>query len=100
MRQRSTFGVEPATQVNVGTEEQKEVTKQWAIEYGAAWSSQSKNNEEFLKIKLNVPKTEIQKALAESTGDTVALSFVSFVNKNQNGNPARPKYRIYPDKKK
>lgn len=76
---------------NVPTDERKEA--------GAIWERTSKANNRFLSIKLNMSKKALQELLAKSTTEEVSLGFVAFQNKSQNGDPRRPTFRIFEDKK-
>lgn len=93
---RPTFGaVTPTTVTTTETTENKEIRP----EVGAIWQQTSKNNNEFLNIRLKLSK-KLLKELLETSEEEVAVNLIAFPNRNKEGISTRPSYRIYEEKKR
>ena len=68
--------------------------KSFRPEVGAVWERQSRNNMDYLSIKLELTKEKLQTLLSKE-GDIVRVNLVAFPNKTHNGNLNRPNFRIY-----
>ena len=89
---RPTFGV------NTATVPTTEGATNKRTESGAIWKRvSSRDNSEFLSIRLKLSKERLQALLAK-TGDTVDVGFVAFNNPFKNEGPKRPDFRVYEDK--
>jgi hypothetical protein len=92
MTTKSTFGATPV--IN----EQLQEARKSRPEVGAIWKNSSKNNNEFMTIKLNMPRTKllalIENAQSDENGN-VSVALIAFPNKNQDGNVRRPAFRVY-----
>ena len=93
MLTKSTFGVTPPV-----IDEELSKARKTRPELGAIWKNSSKNNSEFMTIKLNMPKSKLQKILETAKVDengNVSVGLIAFPNKNQDGNIKRPAFRVY-----
>lgn len=90
--QRPTFGGTPTTETTT-----TEKTKR--SEAGAVWNRVTKNNTEFLSIKLKFTK-EFLKKLTELNQDEVAVNYVAFPNDYKKDNQTRPDFKVYEEQKR
>jgi uncharacterized protein (DUF736 family) len=89
-KNRPTFGVNAPEIKVIETSEDKS----FRSEVGAVWKRQSRNNTEYMNIKLELTKEKLQ-SLLQKEGETIQVNFVAFPNKTHNGNMSRPNFRIY-----
>lgn len=83
---RPTFGVKPPEVV-------ENKSKSGRPEMGAVWKKISKNNTEYMNIRLKLSKEKLQELLKE-TSDVVSINFVAFPNDTALGSN-RPNFRVY-----
>lgn len=94
---KATFG---AKAIEVSTDGLKD-TRKPREELGAIWereSSATKKN--YMNIVFNLKKSELLELIENSPLDTegkVKVGFIAFENEGREGNPKRPKYRIFKD---
>jgi uncharacterized protein (DUF736 family) len=88
-KNKPTFGVSAPIQ-----ESKPEEKSNSRPEIGAVWKRQSKNNMEYMSIKLELTKEKLQSLLLKE-GETIQVNFIAFPNKTHNGNNSRPNFRIY-----
>jgi uncharacterized protein (DUF736 family) len=89
-KNRPTFGVNsPEVKPMENSED-----KSFRPEVGAVWKRQSRNNTEYMSIKLELTKEKLQSLLLKE-GETIQVNFIAFPNKTHNGNTSRPNFRIY-----
>jgi uncharacterized protein (DUF736 family) len=93
-KNKPTFGVATPIQEEKTTESVAD--KSFRPEVGAVWRRQSRNNTEYMNIKLELTKEKLQNLLQViKEGETVQVNLVAFPNKTHNGNASRPNFRIY-----
>ena len=110
---RSTFGVAlspnttsgaissaPPTEFNKTASDYANTDNKPRTEIGAIWKSISKNNNEFLNIRLKLTKEVLTQLLSSTENEEVNVSFVAFPNKTNDGISSRPVYRIYEETKR
>lgn len=68
-------------------------------EAGAIWSRTTKNNTEFLSIKLKFSKDFLKK-LTELNQEEVSVNYVAFPNDYKKDNQTRPDFKVYEEQKK
>ena len=93
MLTKSTFGATPNP-----VDEQLAEARKSRPEVGAIWKNSTKNNSEFMTIKLNLPKSKLLSIVENAKQDengNVSVALVAFPNKNQDGNSRRPAFRVY-----
>jgi len=91
-KNRPTFGVTTPVQEQRPTQSSED--KSYRPEMGAVWKRQSRNNMEYMSIKLSLTKDMLRDLLSKE-GDLIQVNLVAFPNKSQNGNMSRPSFRIY-----
>lgn len=85
---RSTFGAKAPNQ-SVTTD-----SNGTRPEVGAVWKKISKNNTEYMNIRLKISKQKLESLLKED-GDVVSVSFIAFPNDTIANNSNRPNFRVY-----
>jgi len=86
-KSRPTFGAKVPEQVEIKSKSDRP-------EMGAVWKKLSKNNTEYMNIRLKLSKEKLQELLKEE-GDVVSVNFVAFPNRTVTESPNRPNFRVY-----
>ena len=96
-KNKPTFGVAaPVQEASSTVELESKLATGFRPEVGAVWRRQSRNNTEYMNIKLELTKEKLQNLLQViKEGETVQVNLVAFPNKTHNGNASRPNFRIY-----
>lgn len=114
MNQKPTFvqnrGVSSTPSVGGSLENSNRAQSQ-RPEAGAIWKRNAKNGQEFLTLKLELSKEQLETLISNMQtveymqgGEKVTkvvstINFVAFTNKNQGGDGRKPAYRIYEEYK-
>ena len=94
---KATFG---ATLTEISTEGLKD-TRKPREELGAIWERESASTKKnYMNIVFNLKKSQLLEIIENAPLDSdgkVKMGFVAFENEGREGNPKRPKYRIFKD---
>jgi uncharacterized protein (DUF736 family) len=93
MTNKPTFGATPSV-----VDEKLAEARKTRPEVGAIWKNSTKNNSEFMTIKLNMPKSKLLAIVENSQTDengNVSVALVAFPNRHQEGNSKRPAFRVF-----
>lgn len=113
MNQRPTFtqnGLSNTPTVGGSLENSNQAQKQ-RPEVGAAWKRNARNGQEYLTLKLEFTKEQVEALISNmhnveytQGGEKVTkvvstINLVAFTNKSQSGDSRKPFYRIYEEQK-
>lgn len=114
MNQRPTFvqnGASSSPTVGGSLENSNQTQNQKRQETGAIWKRNARNGAEFLTLKVELSKEQLEALIANmqtveymQAGEKVTkvvatINLVAFTNKNQGGDGRKPAYRIYEEYK-